>query len=147
MGCVTHARAIAISLAAAGIFQATLSGQAGRSTWDGVYSAEQAQRGDGIYRKECASCHGETLDGQGPTPPLAGDDFKSNWNGQTLKDLFDKIQTTMPADHPGKLSRQETADILAFMLGANKFPAGKTALGSNTEALARIRFDTARPKN
>jgi hypothetical protein len=33
------------------------------------------------------------------------------------------------------------------MLGANKFPAGKTALGSDAEALARIRFDTARPKN
>ncbi len=130
---------------AAGAFEGALNGQGTRSTEDGVFTGEQAKRGEGIYRKECASCHGDTLDGQGPTPPLAGDDFKSNWNGQTLKDLFDKIQTTMPADHPGKLSPQENVDVVAFLLDANKFPAGKTALGSGAEVLSKIRFETAQP--
>jgi cytochrome c len=147
MVCVMKARAIAIYLTASGIFQSALSGQASRSILDGIFSAEQAKRGEQIYRKECASCHGDSLEGQGPTPPLAGDDFTSNWNGQTLKDLFDQIQTTMPADHPGKLSRQESTDLLAFLLSANKFPAGKTELSSDAESLGRIRFETARPKN
>lgn len=142
-----EARAIWIILFASVIFHSWLSAQTTRSTWDGIYSAEQAKRGGQLYRKECASCHGDSLDGQPPTPPLAGDDFTSNWNGQALKDLFEKIQTTMPADHPGKLSRQENADLLAFLLSANKFPAGKTDLGSDDETLSRIRFETARPKN
>jgi S-disulfanyl-L-cysteine oxidoreductase SoxD len=140
-------RVMAISLTAAGIFQSALSGQASRSVWDGIYSAEQAKGGEAIYRKECASCHGASLEGQGSTPPLAGDDFTSNWNGQALKDLFDQIQNTMPADRPGTLSRQENTDLVAFLLSANKFPAGKAALGNDADALSRIRFETARPKN
>lgn len=126
---------------AAGAFEGALNGQGTRSTEDGVFTGEQAKRGEGIYRKECASCHGDTLDGQGPTPPLAGDDFKSNWNGQTLKDLFDKIQTTMPADRPGQLSRADTADIVAYILKVNKLPAGKSDLPSSAEALKQIQFD------
>lgn len=138
--------AIWIGLTAAVFFQGALIGQADRSTWDGVYGPEQAKRGEQLYRKACASCHGESLEGQGAAPPLAGDDFTSNWNGQTLKDLFDKIQTTMPADHPGTLRREENADLVAFMLNFNKFPDGKTALGSDPEVLSRIRFESARPK-
>ena len=34
-----------------------------RSVWDGVYTEEQAKRGEELYRKECASCHGYTLVG------------------------------------------------------------------------------------
>jgi len=136
-----------MSLTAAVFFQSALIGQADRSTWDGVYTAEQAQRGEQLYRKACSSCHGESLEGQGAAPPLAGDDFTSNWKGQTLKDLFEKIQTTMPADHPGTLRREENADLVGFLLSVNKFPGGKTALGSDPEVLGRIRFETARPKN
>jgi S-disulfanyl-L-cysteine oxidoreductase SoxD len=141
MGYVKRAWVVWIGLAAAGVLQ----GQTGQSTKDGVYTAEQARRGEAIYRKQCASCHGEALEGQGATPPLTGDDFASNWNGQPLKDLFDKIQTTMPADHPGTLTREQNADLTAFLLSANKFPAGKVALGSDPESLGRIRFETAKP--
>ena len=112
------------------------------STRDGVYSTAQASRGQASYKAACASCHGETLEGSGAaTPPLLGSDFAMNWAGQTVDDLFERIQTTMPADRPGKLSRAENADILAYILSVNKLPAGNTDLPSDAESLKQVQFD------
>jgi mono/diheme cytochrome c family protein len=113
--------------------------------WDGVYTEQQASRGKTLYSQECTSCHGAALDGSGQAPPLTGADFKGNWNGQTVDDLFEKIQASMPADQPGKLSREQNADILGFLLGFNGFPAGQKELPSDAAALQKIRFETARP--
>ncbi len=120
--------------------------QQASSVWDGVYTQAQSDRGRAAYAKECASCHGAELDGSGAAPPLAGTEFKSTWNGQTAGDLFDKIQTTMPANEPGKLSREQNADILAFLLSSNGFPAGLRELSSEAAALAKIRFEAAKGK-
>lgn len=114
------------------------------SVWDGVYTQQQAVRGKTLYAQHCGSCHGANLDGQGPIPPLAGPDFKSNWNGQTLADLLDKMQTSMPADKPGSLSREQNADILAFLLFENGFPAGQAALSPDAAALLKIKFEAAK---
>jgi S-disulfanyl-L-cysteine oxidoreductase SoxD len=127
------------------IVAAAVSAQSAASVWDGVYTQEQASRGKTLYSKECASCHGQALDGSGQAPPLSGADFKSNWNGQTVDDLFEKVQTSMPADQPGKLSRAENADILAFVLGNNGFPAGSKELSADAAVLQKIRFETAKP--
>jgi mono/diheme cytochrome c family protein len=116
------------------------------SVWDGVYTPAQADRGKTLYAKQCASCHGATLDGSGAAPPLAGADFKGDWNGQTAGDLFEKMQTTMPADQPGRLSREENAAILAFLLSSNGFPAGSQELPNDAAALAKIRFESVKPK-
>ena len=118
----------------------------GESVWDGVYTPGQADRGKALYAQNCASCHGATLDGGGAAPPLAGADFKTNWSGQTAGDLFEKTQTTMPADKPGKLSPEQTADILAFLLASNAFPAGSEELPTDAVALATIRIEAAKPK-
>ena len=45
----------------------------------------------------------------------------------------------------GSLTRQQTSDVLAFMLSMNKFPAGKTELYRQSEMLKEIRFDTKKP--
>ena len=116
-----------------------------RSVWDGVYTEEQARRGETIYRKECASCHGDTLVGGGGASPLTGGIFLSNWNGLTLGDLFDRIRKTMPQGTPGKLTKQQGTDSLAYLLSFNKFPAGKTELPRQTEFLKEIRFEATRP--
>jgi S-disulfanyl-L-cysteine oxidoreductase SoxD len=113
------------------------------SVWDGIYSAEQARRGEPLYRQECASCHGEKLEGRGQAPPLAGADFTMDWNGTTVGDLFEKMQTSMPADQPGRLSREQNATLLAFLLSANQFPAGTADLPSEAERLRQIRFEAA----
>jgi mono/diheme cytochrome c family protein len=116
-----------------------------RSVWDGVYTEEQAKRGEPLYQKECAACHGDTLNGGESAPPLTGGVFLANWNGLTMGDLFDRIRKTMPQSAPGRLTRQQDADILAFMLSVNKFPAGKTELYRQSEMLKEIRFESAKP--
>ncbi len=116
------------------------------SVWDGIYSAEQARKGEALYRQECASCHGEKLEGRGQAPPLTGGDFTMDWNGMTVGDLFEKMQTSMPADQPGHLSREQNATLLAFILNANKFPAGAAELPTDGERLRQIRFEAAKEK-
>jgi mono/diheme cytochrome c family protein len=120
-----------------------LSGQekAPVSVWDGIYTDGQAARGEPVYRKNCISCHGEELEGKGQNPPLSGSDFTTNWNGMTVGDLFEKMQVSMPADRPGKLSKEENAEMLAYILKFNKFPTGAKELPASADALSGIRFE------
>ena len=140
---------IIIGIAATGcllvVGSCALRAQSAGSVWDGVYTGDQAARGSTLYSQNCSSCHGDHLQGKHPTPALAGETFKGNWNGQTLDDLFEKIQTTMPADKPGQLSRAQNADIVAFILKSNDFPTGKDDLHDDAEKLKQIRFEAARP--
>ena len=117
-----------------------------RSVWDGVYTVEQATRGEEIYRKECASCHGDSLVGGGGAAPLTGGAFLSNWNGLTVGDLFERIRKTMPQGALGKLNKQQDADVLAYLLSFNKFPAGKAELQKQVEFLKEIRFEATKPE-
>jgi mono/diheme cytochrome c family protein len=113
-----------------------------RSARDGVYTAAQATRGQALYKAQCAFCHGETLGGD-IAPPLAGQSFLGIWGGMTAADLFDKIHNTMPADAPGTLLLPQVADLVAFVLQANKFPAGRSELPGDA-ALAQISLGGAR---
>lgn len=112
-----------------------------RSVWDGVYTKEQSSRGQTAYREECARCHSENLGGGEAAPALAGGEFLKNWNGRTVGDLLDRIATTMPADDPGGLSRRQYADITAYMLNANDFPAGPKDLDNTPAALKDIAIE------
>src|SRR5262252_1680937 len=112
-----------------------------RSVWDGVFTVEQAKRGQARYNAQCASCHGDTLAGGESAPALAGGEFLSTWNGLTLGDLFDRTRTTMPQNKPGSLSREASAEILAYVLSVNQFPAGKADLPQSSEALREIGID------
>ena len=116
------------------------------SVWDGIYTSAQAKRGEVLYAKQCASCHRENLEGHGTSPSLAGSEFLERWDGQTVDDLFEKMQETMPADHPGSLSREQNAALLAYFLRVNEFPAGDAELRTETEWLAKIRFKAAKSK-
>jgi mono/diheme cytochrome c family protein len=112
-----------------------------KSVLDGVYTEEQAKRGGALYAQHCTSCHGQSLMGEDMTPPLTGSQFSSNWNDTTVGELSERIRVTMPADGPGKLSRQQSADILAYILSYNKYPAGQTELPKETEILKQIRIE------
>lgn len=103
-------------VAALGLAQWLVRAQEHASTRGGVYTESQASRGQASYKTACASCHGETLKGSGAaTPPLAGPDFTMNWTGQTLDDLFERIQTTMPGIIPGNfLAMRMPASWLIF---------------------------------
>jgi mono/diheme cytochrome c family protein len=105
----------------------------------GVYSAEQAARGEQLYVAKCASCHGRALDGA-IGPPLVGQAFLANWSGRSLADLVDRVQKTMPFEQPGTLSGQQSTDVAAYLLQAGKFPSGSTEL--NDATLARVVMPT-----
>ncbi len=134
-----------IALCTAGAFRSTLGAQApsGRSVWDGVYTEDQAKRGEAAYGQFCSTCHGAALTGGEMAPALAGGDFTSNWNGTSVGDLFERIRISMPQNNPGSLSRQQNADMVAHLLSFSKFPAGKTELPAETEALKQIKFEAA----
>jgi cytochrome c len=112
--------------------------QTTRSIWDGVYTEAQAERGKGLYLKECASCHAENLQGGDESPGLAGAGFLSQWIDLSVGDLFERIRISMPQDRPGQLGREAIADILAYLFKANSFPAGNTELVRDTAVLKQI---------
>ena len=120
----------------------TAAAQESATVWDGVFTDEQAKRGEVAYRQECSNCHGPELEGGDMTPPLVGGTFTSNWNDLTLGDLFERIRATMPLDKPGTLSRQQNADLVAFVLKANLWPAGTTELARDLGALKQIRIQS-----
>jgi S-disulfanyl-L-cysteine oxidoreductase SoxD len=114
------------------------------SVLDGVYTEAQAGRGAAGFAQNCAVCHGASLGGVGEAPALAGAQFVSDFNGLTVGDLFDRMRTTMPLNNPGVLSRDQYADILAFMLKSNGYPSGERELYRRSEFLNTIRFEAAK---
>ena len=115
-----------------------------RSVWDGVYTKEQAERGQAVFRENCAKCHGDNLGGAEAGPPLAGEDFLRSWNGKTAGALFDLIRKTMPSEDPGSLSTREYSDIVAFIFSANAFHAGSRELDREVDSLKEIRIEPKR---
>lgn len=111
----------------------------GLATADHSYSAVQAERGKALYLKSCAAgCHNENLAGGGPTPSLAGADFRGRWGGVSLGELLKKIRTTMPKTNPSSLGDDEYLAIVAYLLSANDVSAGKDELRSDPATLERI---------
>lgn len=123
----------------------TVSALQAKSQWDGVYSAEQATRGEALYQQHCAACHGPEMAGGEMAPGLSGGEFTSNWNDLSVGDLFERIRISMPQNNPGSLSRQQNADVLAFILRKGNYPAGSAELPTQTEALNQIKFLSAKP--
>src|SRR5262245_9857800 len=101
----------------------TVAAQQPKSQWDGVYTEDQAKRGDGLYAQYCASCHGPDLAGGEMAPGLTGGEFSSNWNDLSLGEMFERIRISMPQNAPGSLSRQQNADILAFVFDKSNLHA------------------------
>jgi mono/diheme cytochrome c family protein len=135
--------AFVIAIAAV-MFAASAFAQSAASVWDGVFTEEQVTRGTAAYQRECSSCHGSALEGGDMTPPLVGGAFTSNWNDLTVGDLFDRIRLTMPLDNPGRLSRQQNVDVIAFILKSNAWPSGATELTPEGGVLKQIKIEASR---
>jgi quinoprotein glucose dehydrogenase len=119
---------------------ATVASGGGPTVWDRVYSAAQAKRGEAAFQEHCSVCHGDGLRGTDEGPALAGRVFEQHWFEDSVKNLFTKIQTRMPADAPGSLADAAYLDIVAYLLEANGFPAGDRELPLDVESLARIQI-------
>src|SRR5690606_9702502 len=94
---------------------------------DGVYTAAQATRGEVTFRDRCSACHYQT--------DFAGATFQQVWGEYSVGDLFRQVSTAMPMDNPGSLEGKEYADILAYFLSLNGYPAGETELPAEIEKL------------
>src|SRR5450432_1016586 len=79
------------------------SGRIETSIWSGVYTPDQAMRGQANFENNCSECHVSDLSGRAG-PALRGDTFMEHWRGKTVGSLFDKIRTTMPADRRTQLN-------------------------------------------
>jgi S-disulfanyl-L-cysteine oxidoreductase SoxD len=93
-----------------------------------LYTEAQATAGAEVYTKVCASCHEKT--------DVTNADFKANWGGRSLYELYEEIRTTMPDDNPGALSRDEYAGATAYILKLNGFVAGQVAVMPDSAAMA-----------
>jgi mono/diheme cytochrome c family protein len=113
---------------------------AARTVWDRVYSEPQATRGKTVYDAQCATCHSSDLRGQGFAPGLIEDVFASRWQDGTLGDLFTIVKVTMPQDKPASLTDEDNAAIVAYLLRANRYPAGEQELRPDPAALKDIVF-------
>lgn len=111
----------------------------------GVYTDEQAKRGETVAGKLCTSCHGPDLSGGEAGPSLVGLEFLGNWNSLSMGDLYDRVHSTMPADAPGTMTPQQVSDVAAYVLKLNKFPAGKSELPTDVAALKTIKIEGQPP--
>lgn len=101
----------------------------GKSTADGVYSAEQAAKGKEIYGQACESCH--------QPAKFSGAEFTRAFGNRPLSDI-DGAMAEMPMDNPGSLSRDDVAALIAYFLSMNKYPAGPAPLSGELDALKSI---------
>jgi mono/diheme cytochrome c family protein len=110
---------------------AALARAAGPTVLDGVYTDAQAQRGQGVYEANCASCHKENLEGNPEAPALKGPTFMEVWRDDALDGLYQHMKTRMPrlpGGEPGSLTEAQYADIVAYVLKSNDYPAGQKEL-------------------
>ena len=125
--CVCAALMVASSGAASGHRPAIGSG----------FSQTEAEKtvaaGKKLYSDICSSCHLENLSGDTMSPALVGDAFMAQWENKNLRAIYSRIISTMPTDAPGTLPEKTVVDIVAYLLEANGFPAGSTALETANE--------------
>ena len=122
---------------------ATALAQSSITALDGVYTPEQAARGEAIYSNRCLGCH-EGQNGDGPQ--LMGRVFLDRWREDTLEPLFTFIKANMPGDFPGSLDERSYVDVIAYLLQANALPAGKKELRSDLVGrIQLIGLDGPRP--
>ena len=116
-----------------------------KTTWDGVYSQAQAAKGEAVYNEKCQKCHGADAAGS-DAPSLADSGFAGDWDGLTLAQLFDRTRSSMPQDAPQSMGREETANIIAYLLSKNNFPAGEADLSERGEMLGTIKYVATKPQ-
>ena len=121
------------------MFSAPLLAQSeSRTTRTGVYSREQASRGQQVFLGMCKNCHTP----ESHTTPS----FTAKWEGKPLSELFQYLRDQMPKNEPGSLNVEEYADVLAYILQLNRMPSGQNDLPTEPNQMKAIRFTTKSSK-
>ncbi len=107
---------------------------------DGFYTQAQARRGEKLYDKNCATCHGLKLEA-GSAAPLKGSRFMAKWGrGHSVDELYYIIRTQMPYGAGGTLSRQQYINIVAYILKTNGYRQGTRELAAAPASLKKIKI-------
>jgi mono/diheme cytochrome c family protein len=131
------------SLIAAFIVLLVQNAPVGPTVLDGVYVAEQAEKGSELYEANCTVCH-EGNDPPGPA--LIGRSFVDRWREDNLGVLYNYMKTRMPAGDAGKFSDEEYLRIVSFLLQANDYPEGSKPLDvANVERIRLVGKDGPKP--
>jgi S-disulfanyl-L-cysteine oxidoreductase SoxD len=102
----------------------------------GVYTSAQARRGGGLYEDICLACH--TLG------RFRGVDFVTKWSNQPLAVLYKAVRA-MPLGEPDSLAPEEYAEVVAYLLSTNGYPAGPRELSGTDAAMAAVTLDKKAP--
>src|SRR5262249_6258496 len=143
------ALALALSVVLLGLLfgsARTLSSNQKPSQQDGIYTDAQAARGQAVYDKKCASCHGMRLEG-GSATALSGGKFADRWarGDKSVDDLYYITRTQMPFGAGNTLSKQQYIDTVAYMLKANGYKGGARELPADPAVLKQIKIETRAP--
>src|SRR6185312_3500883 len=112
-----------------------------RAQSSGYYTLDQATAGADIYQAKCASCHGAQMEGY-IGPSLRGHAFQVITSRQTdAGRLLLIISRNEPENNPGALSEDEDANVLAYILQVNGYPAGKEKLSAESSHLRELNLN------
>ena len=103
-----------------------------------AYTAQQAERGQAVYREHCLSCHGSSLRGganEFAAPALAGPFFFDAWGGRPVAELLAYSAENMPPEG-SLLPEPDYVDVTAYILQVLGYPEGDTELTADSPALA-----------
>src|SRR5437764_12744687 len=136
---------LGLGIALLGTAYSSVQAQAPKTVLDGIYTSAQAERGKAVYAMTCAGCHGDKLEGGAAGPTLSGPDFTNGYKDGSAGALLNKMSQDMPSNAPGSLEPQQYADVFAYVLSVNKYPAGQTEAPKDPAALKTVKM--AAPKS
>jgi ankyrin repeat protein len=120
------------------IVKAASSASGGRTIWDGVFTEQQAQRGQQVYQRACAACHLDSLQGDDVSPTLVGSAFLARFTGQSAHEMVQNLRASMPQNAPDSLGDRAYIDLVSYLLKANGTKAGALELPLDVAELERI---------
>lgn len=97
-----------------------------------LFTNEQAEDGEAVYRRACLECH--TLGEFGDRP------FLFAWEGSTVAQLYSYIEENMPDDAPGSLDEEDYQAVMAYILEMNGYPSGMLRYGERPSAARSALF-------
>jgi mono/diheme cytochrome c family protein len=113
------------------------AGNLARTVWRGVYTVQQAERGERTYKAYCGVCHG--IEARLSTQPVfVGAPFMTRWRDQSVGDVFMTIKVNMPRENPASLTDEEYIDIVTYFLRENEIPAGNIELPAKLDDILAV---------
>ncbi len=109
-----------------------------KTIWDGVFTDQQAQRGQQVYQRACAVCHLDSLRGDTVSPPLIGTEFLARFAGQNAHEMVQNLRGSMPQNAPDSLGDRAYIDLVSYLLKSNGSKAGALELPLDVAELEKI---------